>query len=134
MATERSAGVIVYREPRQYLLLLKKRSVDFPKGKLERGESLAQAAVRETREETGLLVELDPSFRRTIHYKYAREGVQIDKTVTFFLARVEHGQRVTVSKEHKGYAWLTLPRLMRRLSKKNAKWLVNEAERYLGVN
>ena len=36
----------------------KQRDVSFPKGKLDRGESMPQAAARETREETGLTVSL----------------------------------------------------------------------------
>lgn len=45
----------------------KRRDISFPKGKLEPGESLPQAAVRETREETGLKVRLDQHLG-TIHY------------------------------------------------------------------
>ena len=45
----------------------KQRDVSFPKGKLDAGESMPQAAVRETREETGLRVCLGVSLG-TIHY------------------------------------------------------------------
>ena len=46
----------------------KQRDVSFPKGKLDPGESMPQAAVRETREETGLRVALGASLG-TIHYE-----------------------------------------------------------------
>lgn len=45
----------------------KQRDVSFPKGKLDPGESMPQAAVRETREETGLKLALGASLG-TIHY------------------------------------------------------------------
>jgi 8-oxo-dGTP pyrophosphatase MutT (NUDIX family) len=129
---ERSAGILVFRErPRQYLLLRKKKSLDFPKGKLERAESALQAAVRETQEETGLRVRPLPGFRRTVHYDFTRDKRPIDKTVTFFLARAPLPCRVRISSEHKGFAWLSAADAARQLRHANAKWLIREAERFL---
>jgi len=59
-----SAGVIVVRKQAgnwQYLFLRAFRNWDFPKGEMEPGESFLEAAVRETREETGI-TELDFSW------------------------------------------------------------------------
>ncbi|MGO3147967.1 MAG: NUDIX hydrolase [Leucobacter sp.] len=63
-----AAGTIPWRlvkdtsgKSRLMVLLIhrtKQRDISFPKGKLDPGESMPQAAVRETREETGLKVKL----------------------------------------------------------------------------
>lgn len=72
-----AAGTIPWRRVRtssgadELMVLLihrrKQRDVSFPKGKLDPGESMPEAAVRETREETGLKVALGASLG-TIHY------------------------------------------------------------------
>jgi len=54
---KRAAGIVVLRraEGNWRLLLLRAfRNWDFPKGRIEAGEDLLAAALRETREETGL--------------------------------------------------------------------------------
>lgn len=55
-----AAGVVVFRQGKQVLLVHRPKYVDwsFPKGKLERWEHPAAAAVREVAEETGLHVRL----------------------------------------------------------------------------
>ncbi|KTR86410.1 NUDIX hydrolase [Leucobacter chromiiresistens] len=62
----------------------KRRDVSFPKGKLDPGESLPQAAVRETREETGLKVRLDQHLG-TIRYDLSGNR---RKTVQYWAAHV----------------------------------------------
>lgn len=62
----------------------KQRDVTFPKGKLEPGESMPQAAVRETLEETGLKVPLGTSLG-TIHYPLAGG---VEKVVQYWAAEV----------------------------------------------
>lgn len=62
----------------------KQRDVSFPKGKLDPGESMPQAAVRETREETGLRVPLGASLG-VIHYDLPNGG---QKVVQYWTAEV----------------------------------------------
>jgi 8-oxo-dGTP pyrophosphatase MutT (NUDIX family) len=82
---QHSYGVIIFQDnPRRYLVLLKKRSTDLPKGRPEKGEAPEQAAMREAREETGLDVQLLPGYREDIHYSFL-DG-KIGKTITFFLS------------------------------------------------
>lgn len=50
----KAAGGLVRNDDGQLLLMVRNNRFDLPKGKVEPGETLAQAALRETGEETGL--------------------------------------------------------------------------------
>ncbi len=71
---KRSAGIVVLRRvPEGWRLLLLRafRNWDFPKGRIETGEQPLAAALRETREETGLtdlVFSWDEDFRETEPY------------------------------------------------------------------
>jgi len=80
-----AAGVVVFRPGREVLLVHRPKYDDwsFPKGKLDRGEAVPAAAVREVQEETGLRVRLgvplsaqryplSPSRSKTVHYWVGR--------------------------------------------------------------
>jgi 8-oxo-dGTP pyrophosphatase MutT (NUDIX family) len=108
---ERSAGVIPYRwgdDQEPLYLILHSATVrnprakwEFPKGGVEPGESIVQAAAREFHEETALV---DWSFRdgfeRTLSYTYIRRGRKVVKTVTYFLAEVRDPTPLACSPEH----------------------------------
>jgi 8-oxo-dGTP pyrophosphatase MutT (NUDIX family) len=88
---EFSAGGVVLDEHGQVLLIrtrdLRNRPVwTLPKGTLTTGETSAQAALREVREETGyqceVVHELEP-----VTYWFQRGGQRIKKTVRWFLMR-----------------------------------------------
>jgi len=49
---------------------------EFPKGKLEPGETDEAAAHRELKEETGLEVTLIPDFKETITYRFRDRQVE----------------------------------------------------------
>ncbi len=130
---ERSAGIILFVEEdeRRYLVLEKKKSVDFPKGKNEEGETDRDAAIRETYEETGIKnVEFVPGFRKRIRYVFQRRGKQYKKNVTFFLGRVK-SNKVKISKEHKSYSWLTAKEALKKFPFRNHKNLITSAEKHL---
>lgn len=94
MSTEiLAAGTVCWRRvptPRGeqlHVLLIhrtKQRDVSFPKGKLDPGESMPEAAVRETEEETGLRVSLGVNLG-TIHYELSGNR---QKTVQYWAAEV----------------------------------------------
>ena len=63
-----AAGGLVQNEKKQILLIFRRGKWDLPKGKLDKGESLEQCAVREVEEETGLTdVKLDSPLVITYH-------------------------------------------------------------------
>ena len=47
---------------------------DLPKGKVEPGETLEQAAMREVHEETGLTVQPVPNFSESISYYFRNQN------------------------------------------------------------
>lgn len=83
----RSAGGVVLRQQEVLLIRvsdMKGRPVwSFPKGRIDAGESPAQAAVREVLEETGWSCRIDADLSTT-EYWFQREGRRFRKTVVWF--------------------------------------------------
>ena len=98
---EHSAGGVVFRRvDRRIFLGLIKDSYGkwtFPKGHLEKGESAAQAAVRETREEMGLrrLRLVAPLGSVSIKFKdrFVQVGTTVQKRIDFFLMETPPDER-----------------------------------------
>jgi 8-oxo-dGTP pyrophosphatase MutT (NUDIX family) len=110
---EFSAGGLVVRRMRGRPYIAAVRVKDgtvlaLPKGHIEPGESGAETAVREVREETGLdsrLVEkLDD-----IRYWYTRDGARVLKVVSFFLLAYRSGSLRDYQREEvDGAEWIPL--------------------------
>jgi bis(5'-nucleosidyl)-tetraphosphatase len=107
-----SAGIIVARRSERgwlYLLLRAYNYWDFPKGEVEEGETPLEAAIRETREETGisqLFFSWGKDFRETGPYSGGR------KKARYYLAETPESEvRFSVNPElgrpeHHEYRWL----------------------------
>jgi bis(5'-nucleosidyl)-tetraphosphatase len=132
---ERSAGVIVFHTQdgvTRYLLLRNdKGKYDFPKGNIEAGESELNAAVREAREETGLLdIRLIDGFVEKIAYFYLRPGgAKVHKSVQYYLGFTESVD-VRISDEHKGFVWVTLDEAMKVTVYEDIKMLLQKADEF----
>ena len=88
IAFQESAGGVLLRQRRVLLIRARTRSGraiwTFPKGRIERGEPLWEAALREVREETGYLCRLRRRLRAT-SYVFHSGSTQVRKTVHWFL-------------------------------------------------
>lgn len=96
----------------------KQRDVSFPKGKLDPGESMPQAAVRETLEETGLAITLGSNLG-TITYTLPDDR---EKTVQYWVAEVSeaavHASTFRPNGEISALEWVPLEEVNDRLSYK----------------
>jgi 8-oxo-dGTP diphosphatase len=116
-----AAGAVVWRlvEGKLRILLIhrtKYRDVTLPKGKVDPGEMLAQTAVREVREETGIKVSLGvpvgvskywmrPKRQKVVHYWAAEATEDAIRASTF----VPNGEIAAIE-------WLSLKKARTRLS------------------
>lgn len=131
MHHEKSSGIIVYKvqdgEVKFLFLKRKEGFLDFPKGHIEKGESEVESAIRETREEAGLELVPEESFRHEQEYWFTHSGERIRKTVAMFLARAPTDAKVKVSFEHADFVWLSYEDALTRLSYKNQKEMLTRA-------
>mgnify|MGYP003585559500 CR=1 FL=1 len=80
-----AAGGIVFNKENKVLFIHRLSKWDLPKGKIEKGESLEQAALREVEEETGLKeLILEKFVNSTFHLYTERNGEKILKTTYWF--------------------------------------------------
>ncbi len=87
-----AAGGLVKNEKREMLFIFRLGKWDFPKGKLMENETLEEAAIREVKEETGLLeLEITGSLPSTFHI-YTRKGKQILKQTYWFEMEAKSAQ------------------------------------------
>lgn len=129
-----AAGIIVYRITEMgimYLLIRYSHAGhwDFPKGKIEEGESDKQAALRELYEETGIAdIKLDGTFFEHIEYEFMQfDGSTAKKSVHFFLGRTGQ-EHIRLSDEHTFFIWLMYEAAHMRLTHNNAKKLLETAQ------
>lgn len=116
-----AAGTVCWRRVGAEIMVLlvhrtRQRDVSFPKGKLDPGESMPRAAVRETLEETGLAISLGANLG-TIHYLLPNGA---EKTVQYWAAEVteEAVQRshFVPNGEIAALEWVPLAEVPERLS------------------
>jgi len=128
---ENSAGAVVFRRSGDgvlYLLLhYEGGHWDFPKGNIEEGETPEQTTRREVEEETGIGdLSLAPGFKEEISYFLTRRGEKVHKTVVYFLGETRE-ERVRLSSEHVGFAWLPYVEALARVTYENSKAVLRKA-------
>lgn len=105
-----AAGGVVTNEKDKLLLIFRKGFWDLPKGKLDKGESLEQCAVREVSEETGLKnIKLESPFTTTYH-TYHEGSRFILKDSHWFLMSVNGKQQLHPQQEEgiEEIKWLSM--------------------------
>lgn len=87
-----AAGGIVSNEEGEILLIFRRGKWDLPKGKVDEGEAVPEAALREVKEETGLKdVVLGELIDTTVHF-YLQDNKEIEKE-THWYAMTAHGSQ-----------------------------------------
>jgi 8-oxo-dGTP pyrophosphatase MutT (NUDIX family) len=129
---EFSAGGLVIRRMRgrDYVAAVRVKNgtvLALPKGHIEPGETGAQAAEREVREETGLQGELSEKLG-DVKYWYVRGGERVFKVVSFFLFRYVSGSVSNYQREEvDGAEWIPLEDAPRLLAYRGEKDMAESA-------
>jgi len=135
MIEETSAGIVLYRieDSKKLFLLLHYPSGhwDFVKGKMEKGESTHETAIRETKEETGITdITIVENFEEWIEYNFKYQGELVQKKVVFFLAETKT-KEIKISYEHNGYTWMDYNTSMEKITFDNARTILTKAQKLL---
>ena len=126
-----SAGGVVHRslDGRIQVALVHRRAPvlwALPKGTPDSGETTEETALRETREETGLEVEIETQLR-SIRYFFVRGTTRFHKTVHFFLMRPIGGSLDAHDAEFDEVRWVDLPEALAIMSHATERSVVDEA-------
>jgi len=135
MPIEKSAGAVLFRRENgkiKYLLIKYGWGHwEFPRGLIEKGESLEETARREIKEETGIEdIKFIPGFRKWIKFFFKLKGKNIMKIATFLLAETKT-KEVKLSFEHQDWAWLEYKDALERLTYDNSKEVLKKAHNFL---
>ena len=135
MIEETSAGIVLFRKEESKILFLllhyPSGHWDFVKGKMEKGESTRETAIREAEEETGITdITFIENFEEWIEYNFKHQGELVQKKVVFFLAETKT-KEVKISHEHSGYTWMDYNEAMEKTTFNNAKTVLTKAQKLL---
>ena len=132
-----SAGGVVHRsEAGQVEIVLVRRREPplwaLPKGTPDAGETLVETAMRETREETGLAVEIEEPIR-AISYFFVHHRTRFHKTVHFFLMRPIGGRLEDHDHEFDEVRWVKLDEALRIMTHATERGVVQHAAELLAA-
>jgi 8-oxo-dGTP pyrophosphatase MutT (NUDIX family) len=128
-----SAGFIIFKDEKILLLKSKKKHFDFPKGHVEPGEEIFQAAIRELKEETNIDIEDikiigGPDI---ISYKVIEQNEIKDKNVYYYYALFISNKEIKLSKEHEYYIWVPIGEAQKYVKFKEQLSLILNLKRLL---
>ena len=94
-----AAGGLVKNPQKEYLFIYRNDKWDIPKGKLEKGESIKEGAVREVEEECGIKVsKLGKKICKTYH-AYTIKGEVVLKKTHWYKMKCDSGEKLKPQKE-----------------------------------
>jgi 8-oxo-dGTP pyrophosphatase MutT (NUDIX family) len=126
-----SAGGVVHRSAEgvtEILLVHRRRPVlwALPKGTPNAGETLAETALREVREETGVQVEIEDPLGEIIYF-FVRDRIRFRKTVHFFLMRPVGGSIDEHDHEFDEVRWTAIDEALRLMNYATEREVVERA-------
>lgn len=134
MPVEKSAGAVVFRRNKEIKYLLIQYGWGhwgFPRGLIEKGESLKDTARREIKEEVEIEdIRFISGFKEWMKFFFKLKGKNIMKIAIFFLAETKT-EKVKLSYEHKDYDWLDYKEALNRLTFENSKEILKKANDFL---
>lgn len=126
-----SAGGVVHRSAEgvtEILLVHRRRPIlwALPKGTPNAGETLAETALREVREETGVEVQIEEPLGE-ITYFFVRDRIRFRKTVHFFLMRPVGGSIDEHDHEFDEVRWTAMDEALRLMNYATEREVVERA-------
>jgi 8-oxo-dGTP pyrophosphatase MutT (NUDIX family) len=97
-----------------------------PKGTPDSGETLAETAIRETNEETGLLVDIEEPIS-AITYFFVHGRTRFHKTVHFFLMHAIGGRLEDHDHEFDEVGWFPIEEALRHMTHATERGVVQRA-------
>ena len=133
-----SAGGVVHRTEggRLEIVLVRRRQPPLwalPKGTPDSGETLAETAIRETREETGLQVEIEEPIS-AITYFFVHGRTRFHKTVHFFLMHPIGGRLEDHDHEFDEVRWWPLEEAIELVTYPTERSVLERAAALLAVS
>lgn len=132
MQVEKACGAVIYTWEDQvpiYLLIQNLRGGHwgFPKGHVEAGESERQTAEREIQEETGLRVQIDSSFRKSITYPLPH-GM---KESVYFVAEIPKQTIHPQEEEVSNFTYLPYSEALKQITHDSDRSVLEAAHAYI---
>ncbi len=104
-----------------------------PKGTPDAGETLSETAIRETREESGLAVEIDEPIS-AISYFFVHKRTRFHKTVHFFLMRPVGGRLEDHDHEFDEASWFPVEEALELMTHATERAVVRRAAELLAAH
>ena len=95
----KAAGGLVQNDKGDYLFIFRNKKWDLPKGKVEKGEEVKIAAIREVEEECGVKVEKRKSLLGKTYHIYELNGEVILKRTSWYPMKVKGMPKLIPQKE-----------------------------------
>ena len=104
----KAAGGLVHDENGQILMIYRRKSMDLPKGKLEKGESKREGAIREVEEETGIKnITITNKLLNTFHtYKDRKDRRVLKKTFWYDMSTQNQPTKPQIEEDIEEVLWV----------------------------
>ncbi|MBK5284282.1 MAG: NUDIX domain-containing protein [Bacteroidia bacterium] len=112
-----AAGGLVKNHLSQYLFIYRRKNWDLPKGKMDDGESPAETAIREVKEECGLNnLNIISRLPDTFHYYPEKEKKILKRTHWFLMTTDETKVTVETEEDIESFIWLEKEKILKHIS------------------
>jgi len=131
-----AAGGMVFNDKKEILFIYRNKRWDLPKGKVEKGESLKEAALREVIEETGIQeLEIRDFLQETFHVFQRKKKYKLKVTHWFEMFSVYSGEFTPEKSEGiKKVKWKNFEKSKKALTKSYSNIKLLFPSEYLSAN